>query len=466
MKKLPTVAIIGQTNAGKSSLFNRMTRSRQAIVAKEEGTTRDNVMARVATAKGAFWLVDTAGLKDPEDEFEASIQDQIADAVENADLILVAMDATKYPNQDDKDIAKKALKSRKPVVLILNKCDLKGNLAEEEFLRLGVKDRVRVSAEHGTGVKELKELIGELIDLSGAQVKDEDVLKIALIGRPNVGKSSLFNVMAKKQQAIVANVSGTTRDLNRVKIKFEKVALEIIDTAGVRRPGKQEVGVEKFSVLRTMQAIEEADVCCLLVDGTEPRSAFDQRLAGIIDKVGKGMIIVVTKWDLVDASEEGVTDKILAGMTRDFNFAPYAPVVLTSSVDGKNVTKIFELALKIREERKREFKTSELNRVLAQAILSHPPAGLKNKHPKLRYMVQTDTSPPWFVVYGRHLSFLHWSYKRYLENIFRETFGFEGTPIKFSFRDEKTQTGRKPKAEEGGEERVRTNWRGEKKKKG
>ena len=445
MKKIPTVAIIGQTNAGKSSLFNRIARSRQAIVAKEEGTTRDNVVSVVTTDRGSFYLVDTAGLKDPEDEFEASIQDQIADAVESADLILVAQDSTKYPNQDDKDIAKKALKSRKPVILVLNKCDLGGSLAEEEYLGLGIRDRVRVSAEHGTGVKELVELIGRNVDFARGG-KDEDTLRIALIGRPNVGKSSLFNTMAKKQQAIVANVSGTTRDLNRVKVKYQGMGLEIIDTAGVRRPGKQAVGVEKFSVLRTMQAIEEADVCCLLVDGTEPRSAFDQKLAGIINEVGKGIVVVVTKWDLVDASDIGRVDEIMAGLTSDYNFIPFAPVILTSSVDGKNATKIFELAMEIYSERRREVKTSELNKILAQAVLAHAPAGLKNKHPKLRYMVQTDVAPPWFVIYGRHLNFLHWSYKRYLENVFREKLGFNGTPIKFSFRDEKTQIEQKKRA--------------------
>lgn len=444
MKRLPIVAIIGQTNAGKSALFNRISRSRRAIVAREEGTTRDNVTSVVETSRGAFQLVDTAGLKDPADDFEASIQDQIEDAVEMADLILVAMDGTKYPNQDDKAIARKALKSRKPVVLAINKCDLRGNLAEEEFLSLGIKMRVRVSAEHGTGVKELVELIGGQIEF-GKKTIDDGALKIALIGRPNVGKSSLFNVMAKKQQAVVANVAGTTRDVGRVKVRFEKRDVEILDTAGVRRPGKQEVGVEKFSVLRTMQAIEEADVCCLVVDGTEPRSQFDQKLAGIIDDVGKGLIVVVTKWDLVEGKEEGVADGLLAKLSRDLNFVPYAPVVLTSSVDGKNVTKIFELAKEIEQERRREIKTSELNRVLGQAVLTHPPAGLKNRAPKLRYVVQTDVAPPWFVVYGRQVEFLHWSYKRYLENVWRETFGFSGTPIKFSFRDEKTQVGRKPK---------------------
>lgn len=432
MVRIPVVAIIGQTNAGKSSLFNRISRSRTAIVAKEEGTTRDNVMKLVERDGRGFYLVDTAGLKNPEDDFEASIQEQIEDAVENADVIVVALDSTKYPDQKDKDIAKKALKSKKPVILALNKCDLKGSLPDEEFLRLGIKDKIRTSAEHGTGVPALVDLVFKNIPKVKPEEKT-DVLKIALIGRPNVGKSSLFNTLAKKQQAVVANLSGTTRDVNRVDVRFKGRKLEIIDTAGVRRPGKQEVGIEKFSVLRTMNAIEEADICCLLVDGTEPHSQFDQKLAGIIKEVGKGIVLVVTKWDLVDSENEDVVNWMLNRLSDDYNFVPFAPVVLTSSVDGKNVNKIMDQALEIDEERHKEVKTRDLNKVLKEAVMSHPPAGLKNTMPKLRYVVQTDVAPPWFVVYGSNLKLLHWSYKRRLERLFRESFGFRGTPIKFSF---------------------------------
>ncbi|MDR0591598.1 MAG: ribosome biogenesis GTPase Der [Candidatus Nomurabacteria bacterium] len=436
MKKLPTVAIIGQTNAGKSSLFNRISRSRRAIVAREEGTTRDNVMTRVEHAGSAFWLVDTAGLKDPEDDFEATIQQQIEEASLAADLILVATDSTKYPDQSDRDIAKKALKSQKPVILALNKVDLKDSLSRDEFLRLGIKDIVEVSAEHGTGISKLLDHIAAEIPRVKA-AESENVLKIALIGRPNVGKSSLFNTLAKKQQAVVANLSGTTRDLNRVEIRYQGQAIEIIDTAGVRRPGKQAVGIEKFSVLRTMQAIEEADICLLLVDSNETHAQFDQKLAGIINEVGKGLVVALTKWDTIDSADIAKVDEIRAGINYDFKFVPFAPLVFTSSVSGKNVAKLLDLALQIADQRQKEVKTSDLNRALRAAVAAHPPAGLKNTFPKLRYIVQTDTAPPWFVIYGSHLKFLHWSYKRYLERTMRETFGFEGTPIKFSFREEK-----------------------------
>ncbi len=430
--KLPVVAIIGQTNAGKSSLFNRLVRKPQAIVAREAGTTRDNVVGKV---EGKYILIDTAGLKDPDDEFETHIQDQIDDAVTSADLILIAMDSTKYPNQDDKLIAKKALKSNKPVLLLLNKSDMGEALPLEEFYSLGIKNPLRVSATTGLHLNELRDNIEQelkALNLNlGKKEPDSNALKVALIGRPNVGKSSLFNSLAKKQQAIVANLSGTTRDINRTELKYKGQTIELLDTAGLRKPGKREVGIEKFSALRSLAAIEEADVCCLLIDSTEPHSKLDQSLAGEIVKAGKGIILVVTKTDL----EHKESDEILDNLEYDFDFIPYAPVIMTSSLTGKNVTKIFELAQKIDQARHAELKTSDLNKLLEDAVRSHPPAGLKNTHPKLRYMVQTDTCPPWFVVYGSNLSLLHWSYKRYLERRLREAFDFTGTPIFFSFRN-------------------------------
>ena len=431
--KLPVVAIIGQTNAGKSSLFNRLVRKSQAIVAREAGTTRDNVVGKV---ENQYILIDTAGLKEAEDEFEAHIQDQIDDAVNSADMILIAMDATKYPNHDDKLIAKKALKSGKPTMLLLNKSDLGEALPETEFYSLGIKNQLRVSATTGVNLNELRgKILYELKQLgfntNNKAEKEDDSLKIALIGRPNVGKSSLFNSLAKKQQAIVANLSGTTRDINRTELKYKGQTIELLDTAGLRKPGKREVGIEKFSALRSLAAIEEADVCCLLIDSTEPHSKLDQSLAGEIVKAGKGIILVVTKTDL----EHKETDEILDNLEYDFNFVPFAPVVMTSSLTGKNVTKIFELAQQIDKARHAELKTSDLNKLLMDAVASHPPAGLKNTHPKLRYMVQTDSCPPWFVVYGSNLSLLHWSYKRYLERRLREAYDFTGTPIFFSFRN-------------------------------
>ena len=442
MKKLPIVALIGQTNAGKSSILNRMAKKPIAIVAREEGTTRDNVMA---TIDNSFILVDTAGLKDPTDDFEASIQDQIQDAIEAADAILVVLDSSKYFDHKDAKIAKDALRSGKNVYLVLNKCDLGESLPITEFRALGIdpKNAFYVSATTGEGIEKLKSVLPkEKISEKGG------ALKLALIGRPNVGKSSLFNTLGKKQQAIVSSRQGTTRDVNRVSVKYKGREIEILDTAGLRRPGKREVGIEKFSAIRTLAAIEEADICCLLVDSSEPHVKLDQTLAGQIVDSGKGIIMVVTKSDLLENAEptnyfgeeniknRTAADFLLDRLERDFNFLPYAPVILTSSETGANVTQIFELALEVDEARHTEIKTTELNKILAEAIMDHTPAGLKNTRPKPKYLVQTDTCPPWFVLHGHSLGLLHWSWKRFLERKIREKYPLIGTPIMFSYRSD------------------------------
>ncbi len=433
---LPTVAIIGQTNVGKSSLFNRMVHAQQAIVAREPGTTRDSVLGKVEHGNHTFWLVDTAGLKDAADDFEATIQEQIGEAVELANVIMVVLDSTQYPSDEDRRIAKTALKSKKPVILVLNKTDLKSSLPNDEFRRLGIKLIHRTSAEHNEGVEELLDIVTHHIPEAHEEEPD-DILRIALIGRPNVGKSSMFNVLAGKQQAIVGNLAGTTRDINRVAIRYDNRDLELIDTAGIRKQGKQEVGIEKFSVLRTLSAIEEADICFLLLDVTELNTALDQRLAGIIAEAGKGLCLVVSKWDIAEGKDAYTRDALAPRIAEAFDFVPWTPLIFTSSETGKNVTKLFDIALQIDARRKQKTKTRALNDMLQDAIQKHPPAGLKNTHPKLRYIVQTDTSPPWFVIYGSNLKFVHWSYKRYLERQLRETYNYSGTPIKFSFRDEK-----------------------------
>ncbi|MBB1562502.1 ribosome biogenesis GTPase Der [Candidatus Saccharibacteria bacterium] len=447
-RKLPTVAIIGQANVGKSSLFNRMVRSQQAIVAREAGTTRDNVLGKVSYRDHQFWLVDTAGLKDPDDEFEAGIQEQITEAAAAADVILVVVDSTLYPSDQDRLVAKKALRSKKPVILVLNKTDLKGALTPGEFMRLGIRTMVQTSAEHNRGVASLLDAI--TADIPAQREREaSDVLRVALIGRPNVGKSNLFNTLAGKQQALVANIAGTTRDVNRVQVRYNQQTIELLDTAGIRRQGKQAVGIEKFSVLRTLQAIEESDVCLLLLDVNELGVALDQRLAGIIADAGKGLVVVVSKWDSVEGKDAYTRDALAPKISYHLKFVPWAPLIFTSSVTGQNVTKLFDLALAVRARQLQPTKTRVLNNLLQEATRRHPPAGLKNTHPKLRYMVQTDTTPPWFVVYGSNLKFVHWSYKRYLERLVRDTYDYSGTPIKFSFRDEKQIKANKERLAQG-----------------
>jgi len=443
--KLPTVAIIGRANAGKSSLFNRFVRSKQAIVAREAGTTRDNVLGKVSYGDHQFWLVDTAGLKDPNDDFEASIQEQITEAADAADVILVVVDSTEYVSDEDRTVAKKALRSKKPVILLTNKADLAGSLPIDEFRRLGIKEIIRTSAEHSQGIETTLATLTSLLPARNERDID-DVIRVSLIGRPNVGKSNLFNTLAGKQQALVANIAGTTRDVNRIQVKYKSQYIELLDTAGVRKQGKQEVGIEKFSVLRTLQAIEESDICFLLMDVNEINTQLDQRLAGIIDEAGKGLVVVVSKWDSVMDKDAFTRDALAPKIARTFDFVPWAPLIFTSSVTGQNVSKLFDLILEIEDRRTQEFKTRKLNDLLQKTVAKHPPAGLKNTHPRLRYIVQTDSSPPWFVIYGSNLKFLHWSYKRHLERVMREEFDLIGTAIKFSFRDEKQIKANREKA--------------------
>lgn len=452
--KLPTVAIIGRANAGKSSLFNRFVREKQAIVAREAGTTRDNVLGKVHYEDHQFWLVDTAGLKDPNDEFEASIQEQITEAADAADVILVVVDSTEYIGDEDRIVAKKALKSKKPVILLTNKVDLAGNLPIDEFKRLGIKDIIRTSAEHNEGIADTLDRVTDL--LPAKTEEDHEAIRVALIGRPNVGKSNLFNTLAGKQQALVANIAGTTRDINRLPLKYKGNHIELLDTAGIRKQGKQEVGIEKFSVLRTLQAIEESDICFLLMDVNELNTQLDQRLAGIVNEAGKGLVIVISKWDAVMGKDAFTRDALAPKIANTFDFVPWAPLIFTSSVTGQNVSKLFDLILEIQTRRTQDLKTRKLNDLLQKTVQQHPPSGLKNTHPKLRYMVQTDTSPPWFVIYGSNLKFIHWSYKRHLERVMRENFDFVGTAIKFSFRDEKQIKANREKEQKIAEKALRS----------
>jgi GTP-binding protein len=432
-KKTPVVAIVGRANVGKSSLFNAVIGKREAIVAREAGTTRDNVTAKASYEEKDFWLVDTAGLKSAEDEFELTIQEQITEATAAADVILVAVEADVPITDEDRRVAKMALKSKKPVILVVNKIDKNKNANLDEWRRLGIKLIQATSVPQKKGINELLDELANL--LPKARIKeDTDRISVALLGRPNVGKSSLFNTLAKKQQAIVSSKTGTTRDVNRAIIRYHEREVELMDTAGIRRAGKIERGVEHFSVLRTIAAIEEADICLLLMDVNELNVQLDQKIAGMVKEAGKGLILVVTKWDDALEKDAFTLDLLAPQIAYHFPFVPWAPLIFTSSVTGQNVTKIFDLSLEIAEIRKQSFKTSELNKWLRHAVDQHEPAGLKNRMPKLNYMVQEDDiDMPSFKIFGAHTKFLHWSYKRYLEKQFRQTWPLSGTPLKFWF---------------------------------
>lgn len=444
--KVPIVAIIGRANVGKSSLFNAALGEREAIVADEPGTTRDSLFGKMTWYDKDFWLVDTAGLKQkPEDDFEFTIQEQIAQAADSADIILVTIEAHTILTEEDRKVARMALKTKKPVILVVNKADRikitgkNAKMSDEEmfapYKRLGIKDIFMTSATQRIGVDELLEYVaGQLPKAS--LLAAEDRIRLAILGRPNVGKSLLFNTLAKKQQAIVADRAGTTRDINRTIIRYMGKEIELMDTAGIRKNGKIERGVEQFSVIRSLSAVEQSDICLLLIDATELSVQLDQKIAGMVKEAGKGLILVISKWDKVDKdayTHDQMTPKIQA----EFAFVPWAPMIVTSSVTGQNVSKLYDLLLEVSAERHKRIKTSDLNGWLHKTTDRHPPAGLKNRQPKLRYAVQEEgNDSPNFKLFGSQLKFLHWSYRRHLEKTFRETFGFTGTAIKFWYIDQ------------------------------
>lgn len=431
MKTTPIVAIVGRTNVGKSSLYNYILNSREAIVAREPGTTRDSLTSKAIYNGQEFWLVDTAGLKDPEDDFEATIQEQIAQAALSADVIWLVVEADVPINEDDRRLANLALKTKQPVFLVINKADKIKNKEEiQHYTKVGVKDYFMVSATQGRGIDDLLKGLIKVIPNIKAAPKEKSDIVLALIGRPNVGKSNLFNALSKKQQALVSDRAGTTRDINRSSITYHSKKLELLDTAGIRRSGKIEQGVERFSVIRTLSAIEQSDICLLLMEANDLNVQLDQKIAGMIKEAGKGLILVVTKWDIAEDKDPYLRDELAANLSATFDFVAWAPLIFTSSITGQNVTKIFDLALEIAERRQQQIPTKELNNWLRNAVYRHPPAGLKNRTPKLNYMVQESDNPtPAFKIFGSSTKFLHWSYRRYLEKSLREKYDYSGTAI-------------------------------------
>jgi GTP-binding protein len=432
-KKLPIVAIVGRANVGKSSLFNSILNRREAIVAREAGTTRDSIMAKAEYKRQHFWLVDTAGVKDPDDDFEFTIQEQIIQAADSADVIWVVVEADVPPVEEDRRVAKLALKSTKPVFLLVNKIDKAKGQDLSLFERLGIKNIIYTSATQNRGIDKLLDSLYQVIP-KAKLLDSDDRFRLAIVGRPNVGKSQLFNTLAKKQQAIVSDRAGTTRDVNRAIVNYKSREIELLDTAGIRRSGKIKVGVEKFSVIRALSAIEQADVCLMLMDVNELNVQLDQKIAGMVKDSGKGLILVVSKWDSLEEKDPFTRDHLAKQISANYSFVPWAPLIFTSSITGQNVSQIYDLALEIDERRKKKITTSALNSWLRQAIESHPPAGLKNRNPKLNYMIQEKDNPmPAFKIYGSLTKFVHWSYKRYLETRLRKEFGFEGTAVEIWF---------------------------------
>lgn len=433
----PLAAIIGRPNVGKSSLFNRLVGTRQAITHETAGTTRDANYGAVTWNGKHMLLVDTAGMQvSGKDRLESDIQEQISEVAGLADVLILVVDGGTMITKEDDTAARLARKSKKPVILAINKIDTTHSGKGDHFERLGIEPMVETSAIHGRGTGDLLDAIAEHVERSTPPA-EEKVITLALLGRPNVGKSSILNSMAGKQQALVSERAGTTRDIGSIDIKYHGQTIRILDTAGMRRRGKIEQGIEKYSVLRTLAAISRADICVVVMDATELSVAGDQHIAGSVVEAGKGLILVVNKWDAVE-KETGTQERVTRHLVNDFQFAWWAPLVYTSATQGLNITKVFELTRQIATTREKTVPTAELNKLVESLVSKQAPAGLKNKRPQIKYATQTGTKPPVFTFFTSYPDLIHFSYQRYLENGLREIYEFEGTPIELEFKGKRS----------------------------
>jgi GTPase len=439
---LPIVAIIGRSNVGKSTLFNRFVGYRKAIVSPTPGTTRDRSYFHVE-AKKPFLLVDTGGIEtEADDLIKENIIHQAQLAISDADLIVFMIDAKEPINPDDHSVAKLLRKSGKKILLVASKCD---SMQEDlsEYYKLGFGSPSPLSAAHYLGVQELQEEIEKEIPKVKPLKKKTETIKIAIVGRPNVGKSSLINKYIGSDKLIVSDIPGTTVDSNDIELEVDKTHYTLVDTAGIRRRGKIQKGVEKYSFMRSLGATEAADVCALLIDGKEGITNQDQHVVDYVLQEKGGLILVVNKIDLFDDKEEE-RDKFIYHLQRKFDFVPWAPVVFISAKNGKNIEHILRLAKEIKERRKLRIPTGKLNDWLTHITLKHRPSGSGLKIPKLYYMTQVDINPPHFIIFCNQEKYIHFSYARYLENRLREDFEFEGTAIKVDYRNKEPDQKRRP----------------------
>ncbi|HEY8476001.1 MAG TPA: ribosome biogenesis GTPase Der [Chloroflexota bacterium] len=434
---LPVVALVGRPNVGKSTLFNRLVGARHAIVDDVPGTTRDRLYGTVEWRDRRFILVDTGGIGiEPEDEIAAGVLQQARTAIAEADAVVFVVDSRAGPLPTDREIADLLRRSGKPIVLAANKADTPGWAeASTAFYELGLGDPLPISAHQGMGTGDLLDAILDVLPPGPAEEVPTEAVGIAIVGRPNVGKSSLLNAILGRERVVVSEVPGTTRDAVDTFVEYQGQPLLLIDTAGIRRRGRIGVGVERWSVLRAMRAIDRAEVVLLLVDATEGVTAQDTHIAGYAHEEAKGLVVVVNKWDLVPKPQRDV-EAYRAAVRQALNFADYAPVVFTSAKTGQGVSKVVETALRIAQEREKRVSTAQLNRVLDEAVFRHP-LSERGHRLKLYYTTQAGVRPPTFVLFVNDSSMVHFSYVRYLENQIRQHFGFEGTGIKLVFRGHK-----------------------------
>ena len=432
----PLVAIVGRPNVGKSLLFNRLVGQRLSIVEDTPGVTRDRLYAECEWCGRKFDMVDTGGIEPSTDsEILLFMREQAQIAIDSATVIVLVTDIRTGVTAADKDVANMLLRSRKPVVLAVNKADSTGaeDPAIYEFYSLGLGDPIAVSAVHGHGT-------GDLLDACLAHFPEEtedeeeaDCIKVAVIGKPNVGKSSLINHILGEKRLIVSNMAGTTRDAVDTLFENQYGRYMFIDTAGIRRKSKVEERVEKFSVMRAQMAIERADVCLIMIDARDGVTEQDTKIAGLAHEAGKASIVVVNKWDLID-KETGTMEKMRKDIMRDLSFMSYAPILFISALTGQRTDRIFELINFVNDQSNMRITTGMLNNVLADAQARVQPPTDKGRRLKIYYMTQTGIKPPNFVIFCNNRELFHFSYQRYLENQIRAVFGLEGTPVRIVIR--------------------------------
>ncbi|HVA23716.1 MAG TPA: ribosome biogenesis GTPase Der [Chloroflexota bacterium] len=426
----PVVAIVGRPNVGKSTLFNRLVGQRQAIVEDIPGTTRDRIYGDADWAGRVFTVVDTGGIAVNEaDNFTAMIEEQARQAMEEADVIVFMVDVRAGISQADADVAEHLRHSQKPVLLVANKADNRDmDMDAVDLYRLGMGEPLPISASHGLG-------IGDLLDemtrhfLPEPEEVGEQRFKIAIVGRPNVGKSSLLNAILGQERAIVSDIPGTTRDAIDTLLDYEGQQVTLIDTAGIRRRGHVQQGIEKYSVIRALRAIDRCDVACLVVDATEMLAGQDVHIAGYVNDAVKGMLLVVNKWDLVPKTETTIND-YQAEIVRQLNFMDWVHPVFVSAKTHQRVDRVLRSVLQIKEQREKRVGTGELNQLVAHAMSRHQPPGDKGRQLRIYYATQASVNPPTFIFFVNDPKLSHFSFKRYLENQIREKLGYEGTAIK------------------------------------